>query len=129
MRKLLTAVLVFTAVSLFAAQVAAAQPVFAEVPGSPFATGTNPQAIAFSPNGALAATADAGTNNVAVFTVSTSGTLTPVSGSPFKSGTGPQAVKFSPSGGLLAVADKTDNSVSMYTVAPSGALTPVRVTV
>jgi DNA-binding beta-propeller fold protein YncE len=72
LRRLLTGVFVFSAVSLFAAQVAAAQPGFAEVPGSPFATGTSPQSIAFSPNGALAATANAGGNDVSVFTVSSS---------------------------------------------------------
>jgi DNA-binding beta-propeller fold protein YncE len=125
LRKLLSGALVFSVVSLFAAQAAAAQPGFAQVSGSPYAAGTSPQSIAFSPNGALVATANAGANDVSVFTVSSSGTLTAVSGSPFKAGSGPQSVAFSPSGGLLAVANKSDNTVSVFTVSAGGSLTQV----
>jgi hypothetical protein len=86
-------------------------------------------ALAFSPNGKLLAAADhygptpAGGNTVSVFSVGSSGALTPVSGSPFTVGAQPTSVSFSPGGGLLAVT--AAGKLYMFSVGSSGSLTPV----
>lgn len=101
------------------------------VPGSPFAIGTHPQTVAFSPGGGWLATTNYPANTVSVFSVNqTSGALTQASGSPFLTQTDPYSLAFSPSGGLLAVANSTpDNAagtVSVFSVdQTSGAIVPV----
>jgi 6-phosphogluconolactonase (cycloisomerase 2 family) len=107
------------------APAALAAPVFTEVTGSPFTTGTSPVSVAFSPTGGLLATASMIDNSVSVFSVASGGALTEVSGSPFGSGSEPWSVAFSPGGGLLASANEGSNSVSVFSVSPDGALTPV----
>jgi WD40 repeat protein len=102
---------------------------FATVAGSPFSAtrvlSPGRVSAAFSPGGRLLATANGMGLSVSVFSVSASGTLTPVAGSPFASGSA-TAVAFSPHGGLLATANDGQGSVSMFSVDPStGALTPV----
>lgn len=94
---------------------------------SSFATGTDPDAVAFGPTGSggeALATANAGDNTVSVFTVS-GGVVAPAAGSPFAAGKAPSSVAFSPTGGLLAVADSHANEVSMFSVDFVGRLTPV----
>ncbi len=116
--------------SLVAAQAASAQPGFMPVPGSPFATASNPQSIAFSASG-LAATANTGSNNVSVFSVSSGGALAPVPGSPFATGAAPSSVAFNPgplAGGLVAVANSGNDTVSVFSQepgVPGGFLVPV----
>ncbi|MBV8997019.1 MAG: hypothetical protein JO287_25725 [Pseudonocardiales bacterium] len=71
------------------------------VPGSPFITGKNPQAVAFSPSGGVAtggllAVANASDNTVAMFSVGLDGALRPIPGSPFATGTYPVSVAFRP---------------------------------
>lgn len=100
------------------------------VSGSPFATGADPYSLAFSPDGALLATANPNSDNVSMFLVNQgSNALTRVPGSPFSagdapgSGSGPQTLAFSPAGDLLATADGT--TVAVFSVnGTSGALTP-----
>jgi 6-phosphogluconolactonase (cycloisomerase 2 family) len=119
---------VCVAVGLFVPSSALAAPALTQVTGSPFATGTFPFSVAFSPSGGLLATANAGGgNSVSVFSVNSStGALTQVTGSPFAAGAGPVSVAFSPSGGLLATANELSGSVSVFSVNPStGALTQV----
>ena len=100
-------------------------PAFAPVAGSPFTTGTDPRAVAFSPGGRLLATANSVASTVSVFSVGSGGALTPVSGSPFGTGSIPESVAFSPGGGLLATANFGDGTVSVFSVGSGGALTPV----
>ncbi len=111
------------------ASAAAAQPVFTPVPGSPFAAGSSgPDAVAFSPNGDLLATANETSSTSSVFSVATDGTLTPIAGSPFPAGPTPDSIAFSPDGTLLATANQsgaTSGSVSVFSVAADGTLTPV----
>src|SRR6476646_7119506 len=76
-------------------------PAFAPIAGSPFTTGTDPRAVAFSPGGRLLATANSVASTVSVFSVGSGGALTPVSGSPFGTGSIPESVAFSPGGELL----------------------------
>src|ERR1700722_13005656 len=104
---------------------ALAAPVFAPIAGSPFATGTTPVSVAFSPGGGLLATANGGANTVSMFAVGAGGALTPVAGSPFVNGSGSVSVAFSPGGGLLATANGSANTVSMFAVGAGGALPPV----
>ncbi len=97
------------------------------VSGSPFATGKDPDAVAFGPTasgGEALATANWGANNVSAFSVS-SGVVAPAAGSPFVALAGPSSVAFSPTGGLLAVADSTASEVNIYSVSFVGGLTGV----
>jgi 6-phosphogluconolactonase (cycloisomerase 2 family) len=107
------------------ASAALAAPAFTQVSGSPFATGGEPSAVAFSPSGGLLATANYGDGTVSVFSVSSTGQLTQVTGSPVNSGGGPEAVAFSPDGKLLAVANFGDGTVSVFSVSSTGQLTQV----
>jgi len=97
--------------------------VFTQVAGSPFATGSFPVSVAFSPSvsgNLFAAVANSGDNTVSVYSVNQStGVFTQVAGSPFATGAGPQSVAFSPSvsGNLFAaVANSGDSTVSVYAV-------------
>ena len=97
---------------------AASEPAYTSAPGSPLSTPTNGgSGLAFSPNGALLA------DGTTIFSVGTSGALTPVGGSaPDPSA---HAVAFSPSGTLLAAPNEGSDTVSMFSVGSSGALTAV----
>ncbi len=103
------------------------------VPGSPFGTGSSPQSVAFRPpiasppGDGFLAVANTASNNVSMFSVSSSGPLTPVPGSPFATGRTPLAVDFGGVSGepLLATANFADNDASVFSVSSSGALAPV----
>jgi 6-phosphogluconolactonase len=113
---------------VFGASVATAAPapVFTEVSGSPFVTGNDPEAVAFSPDGGLLVSANSGAdNNLSVFSVSSSGALSEVPGSPVPTGNEPVAVAFSPNGELLAAANEGDDTVSMFAVSPTGTLAQI----
>ncbi len=99
---------------------------FAQVPGSPFATGGDAGALAFSPGGGLLATTGYD-GAVSVFTVNPStGALSAVAGSPFGGVGRGSSVAFSPGGGLLATTGMTEDVVSVFSVNPStGALSAV----
>jgi 6-phosphogluconolactonase len=106
---------------------------FTPVAGSPFATGTGPTWVAFSPiasGNLFAAVANFDDNTVSVYSVNqTTGAFTPVAGSPFATGTHPLEIAYSPvaSGNLFAaIANGVDNTVSVYAVnQTTGAFTPV----
>ena len=104
----------------------AAPPAFTPVTGSPFATGSFPESVAFSPGGGLLATANHAANTVSVFAVGSGGALIQVTGSPFAIGRFPSSVAFSPGGGLLAIANEGDSTVSVFAVGSGGALTQVK---
>ena len=102
------------------APVAEAQPLFTQVSGSPFPAGQDPVSVAFSPDGALLASADYLRAAVWLLSVNSgTGALAPVAGSPFAVGRGPVSVAFSPSGELLATSVLVDNAVSLFSVLPS----------
>ena len=80
-------------------------------------TGPTPNSVAFSPDGTIAAVANAGNHNVSVYRVDRqSGVFTPVQGSPFAAGTFPSSVAFSPDGTIAAVANKGSDNVYIYEV-------------
>jgi 6-phosphogluconolactonase (cycloisomerase 2 family) len=93
--------------------------------GTPAATGSRPNSVAFSSTGRLLATADAGSDQVSMFTVSAQGALTRVAGAPGVTGDEPYALAFSPDARLLATANRGGDSVSVFSVAPTGELSPV----
>lgn len=104
-----------------------------EIAGSPFAAGTGPRGIAFSPlvGGQLfVAVANRTSNTISMYTVNTStGTLTAASGSPVAAGSSPYGVTFSPLLGsnlFLAVTNNGDNTLSIFQVnTTTGALTAI----
>ena len=66
-------------------------------------------------------------NNLSVFSISSSGTLTPVAGSPFPAGSGPTSVAFNASGKLVFVGNVGSNDMSVFQFdSNTGALTPVQ---
>lgn len=96
------------------------------VPGSPFAAGTDPKALALL--GTYLYVANAGSDTVSAFAVDTSsGSLTPLSPATFATGKGPSAIAVDPTGGFIYVANSGgSNDVSAFSVDPrSGILTPV----
>ena len=78
----------------------------------------------FSPSGGLLANANYRDDTVSVFSVSSSGQLTPV-GPATATGAHPFSVAFSPNGGLLATANYSGQTVSLFSVSTGGRLTPV----
>lgn len=93
--------------------------------GSPFASGTQPVAIAANPQGSLLYVANQGSNDVSAFVIdSGSGALAPVSGSPFATGgKGPSFV--TASGAFVFVGENITNDVASFAIGSNGGLTPV----
>jgi 6-phosphogluconolactonase (cycloisomerase 2 family) len=99
-------------------------PIFSPAVGSPFSGGLADRGVAFSPNGALLATANVNDDSVTVYSVGAGGVLTEV-GTPTATGSAPYSVAFSPNGALLATANSSDGTVSVFSVSVGGVLTPV----
>ncbi len=97
------------------------------VAGSPFATGTGPEAVAIDPTGKFAYVANAGSNNVSAYTINAaSGALAPLTGSPYPAATGPQGAAVDPTGKFLYVPNAGVGTISGYSIsAATGALTPL----
>jgi 6-phosphogluconolactonase (cycloisomerase 2 family) len=96
------------------------------VPGSPFAAGTNPKALALY--GTYLYVANAGSDTVSAFAVDTSsGSLTPLSPATFATGKGPSSIAVDLNGQSIYVANNGgSNNVSAFSVDPqTGILTPV----
>jgi 6-phosphogluconolactonase len=104
--------------------------VLTAVSGSPFAVGSKPTSISFSPSGGLLAvtagplsgSGASGPDELYVFSVGSAGELTPVSGSPYS--VSASQVVFSPAGGLLAAVN-VNTGVTMFSVSGSGVLSEV----
>src|SRR5450755_3515722 len=103
---------------------AAPPPVFTPVIGSPFHNLTAVLGVAFSPNGALLATAHPNFDAVVDFSVGAGGVLTPAGSATLAGGARPSSVAFSPSGGLLAASNAGNGMVSVLSVSTTGALAP-----
>lgn len=97
------------------------------VPGSSFAAGVVPLAVAVSPSNKFVYVANSRSNNISAYTVdSATGALTAVAGSPFVAGNGPRSVAIDPSGKFAYVAcDSSHNNLWAYAIdATTGALNP-----
>lgn len=102
-----------------------------EVPGSPFATGNDPESLSFGPSGNLLAVANSGDNSITMFTVGDDGTLTAAEpASP--AGSGLTQLAFLPSGALAARSETTTGPPStalfLFDVSDGGTLTPAATT-
>ena len=99
------------------------------VPGSPFAAGIDPKALAlYQGVGTYLYAANAGSNTVSAFAVDTSsGSLTPLSSATFATGKGPSSIVVDLNGQFIYVANNGgSNDVSAFAVDPeTGILTPV----
>ena len=92
-------------------------------PGSPFAKGPNPVAIAVAPNGKFAFAVNYSTVNgsitdsVSAYTIDPlTGALTEVAGSPFETGVTPTALAIAPSSKFVYVANFHDSSVTVFSI-------------
>lgn len=97
-------------------------------PGSPFAAGPGPTAIAVHPTGSFVYIVGhdvSGVGGVWAFSLAPStGVPTLLTGSPFATGTSPDAVAIDPTGKFLFVADFTFGQINVFIIDPgTGALT------
>ena len=92
-------------------------------------TTTSDFGLVVDPNSAYLYVARSGTNGgVAVFSIGSGGTLTPVAGSPFKAGNGTYSVALDSTGTYLYAANRTDATISGFTITPATATTPPTLT-
>lgn len=86
-------------------------------------TGQRPVALAISPNGKLALSANEDSNDVSVFALSAaSGVLHAAVGASSATGTQPSAVAFDPSGQFVFVTNRGSDDISIFSADPSGRL-------
>ena len=115
-------------ISVFAVNLASGA--LTAVPGSPFAVGTDPKALALyrGLRGTYLYVANAGSDTVSAFAVDTSsGSLAPLSPANFATGKGPSSIAIDPNRGIIYVANNGGpNDVSAFSVETyTGILTPV----
>jgi 6-phosphogluconolactonase (cycloisomerase 2 family) len=84
--------------------------------GSPLAAGADIRGMVIDPQGKFLYATDHGNNQVASFSIQSSGALTPVAGSPFIAGTQPVMAAIDSTGTFLYVANAGSNNVSAYKV-------------
>jgi 6-phosphogluconolactonase len=115
-----------------------------EVSGSPFTTippgstvATLPTAVAVSATGNFLYVANNFTETVSVYSIGSSGALTPLGPPPYTVGIAPSGLAIPPGGGFLYVANSGSNNVSAFAIcdkvttscaspsSPDGTLTPV----
>ena len=98
------------------------------VPGSPFAAGLSPLALALTPSNKFLYVTNYGSGTISAYTVDgTTGALTPVSGSPFATRVAARSVAIDPSGKFVYVGcDSSGTDLWAYAIdQTTGALTPV----
>ncbi len=84
--------------------------------GSPLTAGADIRGMVIDPQGKFLYATDHGNNQVASFSIQSSGALTPVAGSPFTAGTQPVMAAIDSTGTFLYVANAGSNNVSAYKV-------------
>jgi 6-phosphogluconolactonase len=102
--------------------------VLTAVPGSPFAAGDQPSAIASDAKSAYVYVTDSVRGDVLGYAVSTTtgtaGALSALSGSPYPAGNGPSSIVVDPSYAYAYVANSVDSTVTAYSMS-SGVLTRI----
>ncbi|MGD1063666.1 MAG: hypothetical protein ABR860_10425 [Terracidiphilus sp.] len=98
--------------------------VLTAAPGSPFAAGDQPSAIASDAKSAYVYVTDAVRGNVLGYAVGSTGALTALNGSPYPAGNDPTGVVVDPSYAYAYVSNSTDATVTAYSMS-SGVLTRV----
>jgi 6-phosphogluconolactonase len=96
--------------------------VLSPLPGSPFAAGTQPSAVASDSSSAYLYVTDYGKGEVLAYTVAANGGLTHMSGSPFQSGNQPSAIVVDQKFPYAYVTNSLDATITAYSMS-SGALT------
>jgi 6-phosphogluconolactonase (cycloisomerase 2 family) len=94
------------------------------LPGSPFAAGVQPSAIASDATSTYVYVTDFSSNNVRAYTVN-SGNLAPLGSSPFPTGNQPSAIVVDTAYAFAYVANSQDSNVTAYSISSSGALSSV----
>lgn len=104
----------------------------AEVPGSPFATQANPQAIAVVTGGtspsnlaSFVYVANGALGTISGFKVNADGSLTELTGSPFAAGANISALASRSGGVILLASDAGNNKVLGFQIQNTGALSPL----
>jgi 6-phosphogluconolactonase (cycloisomerase 2 family) len=83
--------------------------------------GINPYGLAVNPAGTYLYVSNTSSANIAIFSISSTGTLGEVAGSPIDDGyQAPVAMTFDPAGAYLYVANQGSNNVTVYAIASSG---------
>jgi 6-phosphogluconolactonase len=95
------------------------------LPGSPFAAGVKPSAIASNTTSADVYVTDFTSGNVRGYAVGSTGALTSLSGSPFPSGNQPSAIVVDSAYAFAYVANSQDSNVIAYSISSGGALSSV----
>jgi 6-phosphogluconolactonase (cycloisomerase 2 family) len=98
--------------------------VLTAVPGSPFAAGDQPSAIASDGKSSYVYVTDSVRGDVLGYTVGSTGALTTLSGSPYPAGNDPTGVVVDPTYAYAYVTNETDATVTAYSMT-SGVLTRV----
>jgi len=100
------------------------------VPGSPFATQTNPQALAVVTGGTSPTTiatfvyvANGALGSISAFRANVDGSLSEVAGSPFAAGANISALAGRSGGTILLASDAGNNKLLGFTISATGALT------
>jgi 6-phosphogluconolactonase len=99
----------------------------ATVPGSPFASGDAPGAIAIDPSGKFVFVGNTGGNSLSAYTIDSAGSLTPVTGSPLSLGVNaqPSSIAVDPSGKFVYVSIVPREVAGFALDASTAALTPM----
>jgi 6-phosphogluconolactonase len=95
------------------------------LPGSPFAAGVKPSAIASNSTSANVYVTDFSSGNVRGYAVASTGALTALGGSPFRAGNQPSAIVVDTAYAFAYVANSQDSNVTAYSISSSGALSSV----
>jgi len=98
--------------------------------GSPYSTGGSAgpaygagEALAVTSDGQFLLAANAGSNNITVFTIASNGALGAIAGSPFATRGLPAKIKLTPDGKFLAVTEPFAEQIETFAIAPNGSLT------
>lgn len=94
------------------------------LPGSPFAAGVKPSAIASDPTSTYVYVTDFSSGNVLGYNAA-SGSLTPLGGSPFRAGNQPSAIVVDTAYPYAYVTNSTDANVTAYSISSGGALSSI----
>jgi len=95
------------------------------LPGSPFAAGVKPSAIASNATSANVYVTDFSSGNVRGYAVGSTGALTALSSSPFPAGNQPSAIVVDTAYAFAYVANSQDSNVTAYSISSGGALSSV----
>ncbi|HKV76853.1 MAG TPA: beta-propeller fold lactonase family protein [Candidatus Sulfotelmatobacter sp.] len=97
-----------------------------QLSGSPIAAGSAVEALAIS-SGKYLYAANSGSNNISLYTISSTGGLTEVTPRQ-PTGTSPTLLVMDPPGSFLYVANSLSNDISVFSIGTGGALTTVQQT-